>query len=77
MPRRRRLALCRVRCFAELWADFVLRSCGRVVRQGEWTTLMVAASSGHTDIVRLLLEHGADVNLADYVSAACVGPAHG
>ena len=69
MPRRR-LALCRVRCFAELWADFVLRSCGRVVRQYGRTALMVAAYNGHTDIARLLLERGADVNLVDYVSAA-------
>ena len=36
-----------------------------------------SASAGHTDIVRLLLEHGADVNLVDGVSAACAGPAHG
>ena len=68
------LALCRVRCFAELWADFVLRSCGRVVRQYGWTTLMVAGGGGHTEIVRLLLEHGADVNPVGSVSAACVGP---
>ena len=40
------------------------------MRQYGRTALMVAAIYGHTDIVRLLLEHGADVNLADKVSAA-------
>jgi len=29
---------------------------------GGWTALMLAAQMGHTDCVRLLLEHGADVN---------------
>ena len=38
---------------------------------------MGAASNGHMDNVRLLLKHGADVDLADRVSAACMGPAHG
>ena len=46
------------------------------MRQNRETALMLAASNGHTDTVRLLLEHGADVNLNN-VSAACVGPAHG
>lgn len=30
--------------------------------KGECTPLMEAASSGHIDIVRLLVAHGADVN---------------
>ena len=47
------------------------------MRQFGDTALMWAASNGHTDTVRLLLEHGADVNLVNNVSAACVGPAHG
>ena len=38
---------------------------------------MHAAYRGHTDIVRLLLERGADVNHVNNVSAACVRPAHG
>mgnify|MGYP001275299688 CR=1 FL=1 len=44
----------------------------RVVRQGGRTALMLAAIKGHTDTVRLLLEHGADVTHANNVSAACV-----
>ena len=36
---------------------------------------MEAAGNSHTDIVRLLLDRGADVDLVDNVSAACVGPA--
>ena len=36
---------------------------------------MRAAYNGRNDIARLLLERGAEVNLADKVSAACVGPA--
>ena len=50
-----------------MWADFVLRSCGRVVRQFRFTALMNAAFNGHMDNVRLLLEHGADVNHVDSV----------
>ena len=49
----------------------------RVVRQHGQTALMWAVSSGHTDIARLLLELGADVDHVDNVSAACVGPACG
>ena len=30
--------------------------------KGDCTPLMEAASAGHTDIVRLLIAHGADVN---------------
>jgi ankyrin repeat domain-containing protein 17 len=30
--------------------------------KGDCTPLMEAASAGHTDIVRLLIEHGAQVN---------------
>ena len=41
----------------------------RVVRQNGETALMYAAFNGHTDIVRLLLERGADVNHVDNVSA--------
>ena len=44
----------------------------RVVRQYGRTALMLPARWGRTDIVRLLLEHGADVNHANNVSAACV-----
>ena len=33
---------------------------------------MRAADEGHTDTVRLLLLHGADVSYDDSVSAACV-----
>ena len=36
---------------------------------------MNAAVNRHTDTVRLLVEHGADVNHVDNVSAASVGPA--
>ena len=50
-------------------ADFVLRSRGR---QAGWTALVETATKGHTDVVRLLLEHGANVNHVDNVSAACV-----
>lgn len=30
--------------------------------KGECTALMEAASAGHTDIVRLLVAHGAEIN---------------
>ena len=42
------------------------------MRQLGHTVLMNAADRGRTDMVRLLLEHGADVNLVNYVSATCV-----
>ena len=44
----------------------------RCVRQLGRTALMEAADRGRADIVRLLLEHGADVNPVNYVSATCV-----
>ena len=79
MPRRR-LALCRVRCFAKHVVRltlFMRACCPGVVRQNGDTALIQAADEGHTDIVQLLLEHGADVNLVDRVSGACVGRAVG
>ena len=44
------------------------------MRQDGWTALMIAAITGRTEIVRLLLDHGADVHHADNViiSAPCV-----
>ena len=42
------------------------------VRQDGWTAMMNTACHGHTEIARLLLDHGADVNLANGVSAAFV-----
>ncbi len=32
---------------------------------------MVASGYGHTDIIQLLLEHDADINLQDMVSSFC------
>ena len=46
--------------------------CMYIVRQMGSTALMLAAAQGRTDTVRLLLEHGADVDHANNVSAACV-----
>ncbi len=34
------------------------------------TALMVASAYGHTNIVQLLLEHGADISLQDQVSSS-------
>ena len=42
----------------------------RVLQQDGWTALMKAAEAGNPDIVRLLLEHGSDVDHVDKVSAA-------
>ena len=36
--------------------------------QIQWTPLHLAAMEGHTSIVKLLLEEGADVNVMDNVS---------
>ena len=33
-----------------------------------WTALLSAADRGHTDIVQLLLDHGADIELCEDVS---------
>ena len=38
--------------------------------QAEETSLMFAAAHGHVDVVRLLLERGADTNHAGTVSVA-------
>ena len=50
---------------------YILRA-PRIVRQYGETALMGAARWGRTDSVRLLLERGADVDVVDRVSAACV-----
>ena len=36
--------------------------------QGGWTALHCAARGGHTELARLLLDRGADVNSKDKVS---------
>ena len=41
-----------------------------------WTALMLAANNGNMDIVRLLLDHGANTELADYVSTGLLRGAH-
>ena len=38
-----------------------------VVIQDGWTALMRASAEGHTAVVELLLQHGADVNAKDEV----------
>ena len=61
---------------------YVLRSCAyllhvsRVVRQDGQTAMRYAANLGDVSTVRLLLEHGAHVDLADYVSGLRVTCAH-
>ena len=37
------------------------------VLQRDWTALMLASGSGHTDVVQLLLSSGAQVDLQDEV----------
>ena len=68
---------CSIHFFTCCMPACVILHAPRVVRQGRQAALMHAASNGHTDIVRLLLEHGAAVNLVGNVSAACGRPARG
>ena len=42
----------------------------RFVVQWGCTVLMQAVDNGHTEVCRLLLDHGADVNVADSVRAS-------
>ena len=46
-------------------ADFLCTQYG-------WTALMVSASDGHTDTVKALVQHGADINIQDKVSRGVV-----
>ena len=46
-------------------AHVCVSQCGR-------TALMIAAENGHSDIVTVLLEAGANVNIQDHVSAHLV-----
>jgi ankyrin repeat protein len=43
--------------------EFLKRGANVHYRRGGWTVLMFAAREGHVDIVRLLLDHGADANV--------------
>jgi hypothetical protein len=45
----------------------ILFNHGRTHQNG-WTPLIWAADKGHTEVVKMLLEHGADANLANKVS---------
>ena len=45
---------------------------GPATSQYDGTALVQAASGGHTDMVELLLDRGADVKAKDEVSAAAV-----
>ena len=38
-----------------------------VVMQNKWTALMMASNAGHTAVVALLLQHGANVTVKDTV----------
>lgn len=50
----------------KLWrADFLLREKKAKVASGDNFALRWAANGGHVDMLRLLLEHGADVNAKD------------
>ena len=46
--------------------------CGRATSQYGYTALVLAASGGHTDMVELLLDRGADLEAKNGVSAAAV-----
>ena len=47
-------------------------TCGPATLQRGATALVLAASGGHTDMVELLLDRGADLEAKDRVSAATV-----
>ncbi len=38
-----------------------LYMCGSMINL-QWTPLLVASRAGHVEVVKILLEHGADVN---------------
>ena len=40
--------------------------------KGGWTALIYASIRGHADIVKLLLEHGADIEAQDNVSISVI-----
>ena len=40
---------------------------GPNVRQKKWTALMIASQNGHVDVVNVLLQHGASVDLQNNV----------
>ena len=41
-------------------------------KQNKWTPLTIAAKKGHTNIVQLLLEHGADINYGSITGATAL-----
>lgn len=42
------------------------------MNESHWTTLHLAARRGHTDIAKLLLAHGADVEAVDKIHRAAL-----
>ena len=39
-----------------------------IVYQDGWTALMIASEKGHKEVVKLLLDHGANINMQNKVS---------
>ena len=42
------------------------------VCKAKWTALHIASQNGHEEVVRLLLDRGADINIVDKVSVVLV-----
>ena len=53
--------------YTSIFCFHILSTLCFILSQDGWTALMLASDSGHTDVVKLLLSSGAQVDLQDKV----------
>ena len=58
---------CTCMCFSQMWAWFI-RDFAFMQGTQLWTPLLLASNKNHIDVLELLIQHGAQLDVRDQVS---------